>query len=91
LTKPSQSVYIILQYIFSCHFCTFYAFHYIYTGNLFQFKFPRGIQKSTTLIKDQNNESHGGKINGEDLTVNNELVNDNSPGMMQYYSTLVSV
>jgi hypothetical protein len=25
------------------------------------------------------------------LPVNNELVNDNSPGMVQYYSTLVSV
>ncbi|KAM0906706.1 hypothetical protein ACQ4PT_016616 [Festuca glaucescens] len=56
-----------------------------------QFKFPRGIQKSTTLITGNNNVSHGGKINtyyhkagnydasGEELPVTNELVNENSP------------
>ncbi|KAM0879621.1 hypothetical protein ACQ4PT_034124 [Festuca glaucescens] len=47
-------------------------------GNLFQFKFPQGIQKSTT-ITGNNNVTYVGKINGEELPVPNERVNENSP------------
>jgi hypothetical protein len=51
-----------------------------YAGNLFEFKFPQGFQKSPRITSNNN---------GEELPVPNERVNENSPGMIGLILPLV--